>query len=213
VEAALKLLERAGHVERGVRGEGPAEVAILDRLAVRGGHPGLVLEALRARLREWPEPVQLEELVGHTGLAPLAVRRCLAQLEREGLIRYRPPGSTEAVAVRTLGLPVERLAVDFEAAQARAQQSRRLLSRMEAYARAPGCRRAFLLRYFGEEAPERCGACDRCATPEDDSAATSRALVAGGVSVEEVARLRGLSAEQVHRQVGATHPQAISVRR
>jgi ATP-dependent DNA helicase RecQ len=30
------------------------------------------------------------------------------------------------------------------------------------YATARGCRRRALLAYFGEDAPRRCGACDRC---------------------------------------------------
>jgi ATP-dependent DNA helicase RecQ len=204
VEAALKLLEKAGHLERGVRGEGPAEVAVLDRLSPRGGYPGRVLEALRARVGEGTEPVLLEELVGATGLEAVAVRRSLQELARQGLIAYRPPGHALAVAVRTLGLAPERLEVDFEAERQRVIQARLLLHRMEGYALTPGCRRAYLLRYFGETAAEKCGRCDRCHAPVDESAATSRALVAGGVPVEEVARLRGLTVEEVRAQVGAT---------
>ncbi len=36
------------------------------------------------------------------------------------------------------------------------------LRAVERYARSRGCRRRTLLSYFGEEAPPRCGACDRC---------------------------------------------------
>ena len=36
------------------------------------------------------------------------------------------------------------------------------LRAVERYARSRGCRRRTLLSYFGEEAPLRCGACDRC---------------------------------------------------
>jgi ATP-dependent DNA helicase RecQ len=36
------------------------------------------------------------------------------------------------------------------------------LHAVERYARARGCRRRELLSYFGEDAPRRCGACDRC---------------------------------------------------
>jgi ATP-dependent DNA helicase RecQ len=42
---------------------------------------------------------------------------------------------------------------------------------MRAYAETDGCRRQFLLGYFGEEMPEPCGNCDGCAAaasaPED----------------------------------------------
>jgi ATP-dependent DNA helicase RecQ len=202
VDAALKLLERAGHLERGVRSAGPAEVALLQPAAQRSGNPGLVLGSLQQRLGQQPEPLYLEELVGSTGLAEVAVRRSLVQLQREGIIAFRSPEPLRAVAVRTPGLPAERLAVDFRAEAARARQARRLLGCMEAYARTPGCRRAYLLNYFGEQAPEQCGQCDRCLVPRDPSADTSRALVEGGMSVVEVARLRGLSVGDVQRQVG-----------
>jgi superfamily II DNA helicase RecQ len=33
---------------------------------------------------------------------------------------------------------------------------------VQRYARSRGCRRRALLRYFGEDAPQRCGSCDRC---------------------------------------------------
>ncbi|WP_331712133.1 DUF3553 domain-containing protein [Agrococcus carbonis] len=42
---------------------------------------------------------------------------------------------------------------------------------MRGYAETSGCRRRFLLGYFGEELPELCGACDTCR-----SGAAARAL-------------------------------------
>jgi len=39
------------------------------------------------------------------------------------------------------------------------------LDAVQRYAKGPGCRRGALLGYFGEEAPLRCDACDRCASP------------------------------------------------
>jgi ATP-dependent DNA helicase RecQ len=39
------------------------------------------------------------------------------------------------------------------------------LSAVQRYARGLGCRRRTLLRYFGEEAANACGSCDRCARP------------------------------------------------
>ena len=36
---------------------------------------------------------------------------------------------------------------------------------MRGYAESRGCRRAYLLGYFGEDLPEPCGNCDTCLQP------------------------------------------------
>lgn len=51
-------------------------------------------------------------------------------------------------------------------------QARQKLDDMVAYCRRNTCRRAFLLRYFGDEAPPRCRACDACLEPRDEFDAT-----------------------------------------
>jgi ATP-dependent DNA helicase RecQ len=202
--AAVKLLERAGHLDRGARGDGPAEIAVLDRLTPKLGHLGLLLEVLRARIGEGrSDEVFLEELSGATGLSLLAVRRVLAQLSREELIAYRPPFAGRAIGVQDLGLPAHQLRIDFAAVERRAAQSRLLLKRMAAYAYARSCRRGYILRYFGERAATHCGACDLCAPIRprrvrplrSASADTSYELLEHGFGLEEVARLRGISVE------------------
>ncbi|MDP2539842.1 RecQ family zinc-binding domain-containing protein [Helicobacter sp. faydin-H76] len=60
-----------------------------------------------------------------------------------------PSGCEAAIAV------VTRLAERRDAVRAR-------LGFVRSYAETSGCRRAFLLRYFGEAAAERCGRCDNC---------------------------------------------------
>ena len=52
-------------------------------------------------------------------------------------------------------------AVELAEARQRVEQSR--LTMMRAYAETDGCRRQFLLGYFGEDLPEACGNCDGCA--------------------------------------------------
>ena len=203
VHAAVKLIERAGHLDRGARGDGPAELAILDRLQPKLGHLGLVLDCLREKIRgDGATALYLEELVGAVGLPLLAVRRALAQLAREGLIAYKPPFAGRALAIRDLGLPSGELGIDFEALARREEQSKRLLKRMASYAYAKSCRRGFILRYFGDRAPQRCGRCDLCAprrgrrsSPSTASAESSWSLMDQGFSLAEVARLRGITAE------------------
>jgi ATP-dependent DNA helicase RecQ len=72
---------------------------------------------------------------------------------------------------RTAKLPVDDLAIR----RAR-RRSERQLQDMLRFARSVGCRRRFLLNYFGEKAPDRCGRCDVCLgrhepvvlTPDDE---------------------------------------------
>ncbi|MCI5850608.1 MAG: DNA helicase RecQ [Sutterellaceae bacterium] len=47
------------------------------------------------------------------------------------------------------------------------RESEAKLDSMVGYAETPGCRRHYLLSYFGEKAPEHCGNCDNCSRPPD----------------------------------------------
>ena len=46
-----------------------------------------------------------------------------------------------------------------------APAERERLNALAMFVEAPGCRRAILLRHFGEDPPERCGNCDNCLDP------------------------------------------------
>jgi len=52
-----------------------------------------------------------------------------------------------------------------EADEARKRIERAKLEAIVAYCETAGCRRQVLLRYFGEEPPASCGACDNCLAP------------------------------------------------
>jgi ATP-dependent DNA helicase RecQ len=49
-----------------------------------------------------------------------------------------------------------------QVAEGRERVEKSRIEMMRTYAESHGCRRRFLLGYFGEEAPERCGNCDDC---------------------------------------------------
>lgn len=100
--------------------------------------------------------------------------RGLKYLEARGLLRWRPPGDALQVELqfpRSRRLPVD----DRHVTVARARAEKRLRSMLR-YARSLVCRRRFLLTYFGETSPERCGSCDVCVgrhrpqtvTPDDE---------------------------------------------
>ena len=76
------------------------------------------------------------------------------------------------------------------AGRARAAERARRLGRERA-----ACRRAILLRHFGEDPPERCGNCDNCLEPAgDDRRDRGRAQIAvGGVPHRDAVRRRAIS--------------------
>lgn len=95
-------------------------------------------------------------------LARFPVRRVTGlvnQLEEAGAVITGKRGIRLASKAKLPAL-VER-AVELAEARQRVEQSR--LTMMRAYAETDGCRRQFLLGYFGEDLPEPCGNCDGCA--------------------------------------------------
>jgi len=72
--------------------------------------------------------------------------------DRDGL-RRAPDGPADAVAAAELA---KRHAKERE----RVEESR--IEMMRRFAETTGCRRQFLLGYFGDELPEPCGNCDTC---------------------------------------------------
>ncbi len=66
-----------------------------------------------------------------------------------------------------------------EVAQERQAGERARLDALAALVETPGCRRAVLLRHFGEDPPETCGNCDNCLNPPGviDATETARKLL------------------------------------
>src|SRR5690606_35736367 len=87
----------------------------------------------------------------------------LAHFEEEGFLEWSPPPQGEGIQVLDRGTPVQRLALDWRRLDSRRQGDLSKLKKMQGYAYHEGCRRGFVLRYFGDpEAMEECGACDNC---------------------------------------------------
>jgi ATP-dependent DNA helicase RecQ len=60
---------------------------------------------------------------------------------------------------------VARRRIETEVEPDRRTGERERLNALAAFIEAAGCRRAILLRHFGEDPPERCGNCDNCLDP------------------------------------------------
>jgi ATP-dependent DNA helicase RecQ len=58
-----------------------------------------------------------------------------------------------------------RRRIELEVEPERQAGERERLNALAAFVEAPTCRRAILLRHFGEEPPESCGNCDNCLDP------------------------------------------------
>jgi ATP-dependent DNA helicase RecQ len=86
-------------------------------------------------------------------------------------------------------------AEDFARARNRVEQEvdadrrpteRERLNTLAAFVEAPGCRRAILLRHFGEDPPETCGNCDNCLDPPKtiDATEVARKLLSAAFRTE-----------------------------
>ena len=121
-----------------------------------------VLKVLKAAGAPAPK-TSLAEL---TGFPARRVTGIVNQLEEAGAVTTGKRGIRLASKAKLPAL-VQR-AVELAEARQRVDQSR--LTMMRAYAETDGCRRQFLLGYFGEELPEPCGNCDACAEAVNQTA-------------------------------------------
>jgi len=126
-----------------------------------------VLKALKAAHAATPKSA-LAEL---TGFKARRVTGLVNQLEEIGAVAVGKRGIRLTSKAKLPTLVSD--AVELAEARQRVDQSR--LTMMRAYAETDGCRRQFLLGYFGEDLPEPCGNCDGCAaaatsvdTPKED---------------------------------------------
>jgi ATP-dependent DNA helicase RecQ len=60
-----------------------------------------------------------------------------------------------------------RQRIETEVEAGRRADERERLNALAAFVEAPTCRRAILLRHFGEDPPKRCGNCDNCLEPPE----------------------------------------------
>ncbi|MFJ6002889.1 RecQ family ATP-dependent DNA helicase [Arthrobacter sp. NPDC092385] len=155
----------------------------------------------RARLRNLflliaaqAKPVKAKKLKELSGLPPRRLTGLLNLLEASGAVgdgvkgyRARKMSADEAVAK----------AVEQAENRERIDESRIEMARR--YAETKGCRRQFLLSYFGEELQEPCGNCDNCAR----EGSTTGAPEPAGVTVADAGDLPfDVDSEVEHPQWG-----------
>ena len=140
----------------------PAECTLLylrrDRAAqqrfIDGAHP--TADALRATWQRWltlADPRSGRLPYASSERDPDSFALTVAALRSSGLldpVAFRVESRDPSAPIDLSGIEQHRLY-----AEAR-------LREMAEYAETDGCRRGLILRYFGEEPPEQCDACDRC---------------------------------------------------
>ncbi len=119
--------------------------------------PEALLAVLKA-LRSADGPVFASSLAELTGFKPRRMTGLLNQLQEAGAVTSGKRGVRLTSKAKPAALV--RRAVELAEARQRVDQSR--LHMMRGYAETDGCRRQFLLGYFGEDLPEPCGNCDSC---------------------------------------------------
>ncbi|BCW81688.1 RecQ family ATP-dependent DNA helicase [Arthrobacter sp. NicSoilC5] len=120
--------------------------------------PDSLLEVLKV-LKAAHAPTPRSSLAELTGFKARRITGLVNQLEETGAVSAGKRGVRLTSKAKLPTLVAD--AVELAEARQRVDQSR--LTMMRAYAETDGCRRQFLLGYFGEDLPEPCRNCDGCA--------------------------------------------------
>jgi ATP-dependent DNA helicase RecQ len=133
----------------------------LRRFFAGGGNVGLdELERVATLVAQADEPVPLPDLAEEAGMGDTRLAMAIARLEDVGAVEATVEGTV--VAVPEGPSPADAAAEADSDQEVRQQVERSRLDMVRAFAEARSCRRRFVLTYFGEDAPERCGNCDAC---------------------------------------------------
>jgi ATP-dependent DNA helicase RecQ len=111
-----------------------------------------------------------EDLQEKANLSKTKLARALNRLEETGAVEIDSEGNVRTVADPSTLVEKAELASQAQSERHEAELER--IEQMRLYAENLDCRRASLLRYFGEDCPEHCGNCDNC-----QGAGTERALL------------------------------------
>lgn len=106
--------------------------------------------------------VEITQLREEIDLPLTRLTRAVAQLEDAGALEILPGGDIELRE----HLSLKKVAQEVGEAKKREHEwAQSRLDMMRLYAEEKGCRRQFLLAYFGEHLPQPCGNCDNCCAP------------------------------------------------
>jgi ATP-dependent DNA helicase RecQ len=123
-------------------------------------------------VREHDGPVPPAELQEETELSQSKLTTAVSRLEEAGAVEVLPAG--EVAQASHAPEPRQAIGAAAEAEEKRRSFERSRVDMMRGYAETDGCRRAFVLAYFGEPFEPPCGNCENCldgtveaATPDE----------------------------------------------
>lgn len=124
------------------------------------------LLAVLTVLRDAGAPVPRPALAEQSGIPARTLTGLLNQLQETGAVKVGKRG----VRLRRKADLDEVVGRAVELAEARERMDKSRIEMIRGYAETDGCRRQFLLGYFGEDLPEPCGNCDNCTAGSADTA-------------------------------------------
>jgi ATP-dependent DNA helicase RecQ len=175
VSSCLKILEKAGYIERGSEGEHQARVTLRIepeelRRQVEGKSKSqkeivnYCLDVLDGS-KDKTLLVNLDVMAKNLNLATEQLRRHLSTLHQAGSMEYRPPFRGRGLKILSR-VPIYKLDINFQEIERRSLFERKKLRRMIDYAYTDQCLRQFILEYFGERITRN--SCDNCSNCLDE---------------------------------------------
>jgi ATP-dependent DNA helicase RecQ len=118
------------------------------------------VERVAIVLRAAEDPVPLSALRDALDMSDTRLGQVVTRLEDAGAVDVRADGTVQALADGPAPTDAARAALSAQEARVTMDESR--LAMMRGYTETKGCRRRYILTYFGEPAEEQCWSCDRC---------------------------------------------------
>jgi ATP-dependent DNA helicase RecQ len=117
------------------------------------------LQAVADALASHKNVASAQELSEDTGLSPRRVLNIVHKFEEVGVSEKLDSGGVRLAAKNT---PVGMIEAASEQQDALQEMRKHRLMQLQQYAELRGCRREYILRYFGDGFSGPCGNCDRC---------------------------------------------------
>jgi ATP-dependent DNA helicase RecQ len=141
----------------------------VQRFLLESSHPdhSLVYAVYDALRDAHPLPVAPADVSTRTQLPELAVKAALQAMYEQEYLGLARDGKYVVIKPE-----LRRPPINFSPLVARGRRAEKRLENMVAYASGRTCRRAAILKYFGQDYKAPCGACDACNPEVEDTAQT-----------------------------------------